>query len=311
MPAWKDKLANGEILLIDGAMGTELERRGVPMHEETWSGAAVIEHPDAIIGAHEDYIRAGAEVIITNTFGASPHMLKAMGYADRDEEIIEGAVDLAKRARDNCGVDVAIAGSISTMSAGSDTADPGDRHTDAEIEDSMSRMAQALARAGCDMIALEMMQDCRRAPVATQAAKDTGLPVWLGLTCAWNENRDRLVGFDFPDYAFDDFLAAMLPIGPDVVSIMHSDVDVTTAALEVLKKSWKGPLGAYPESGYFTMPNWQFVDVIEPAELVARARGWVDQGVTILGGCCGLGPEHIRALHDAIPSMARASGDGA
>jgi homocysteine S-methyltransferase len=59
MPAWKDKLANGEILLIDGAMGTELERRGVPMHEETWSGAAVIEHPDAIIGAHEDYIRAG------------------------------------------------------------------------------------------------------------------------------------------------------------------------------------------------------------------------------------------------------------
>ncbi len=62
---------------------------------------------------------------------------------------------------------------------------------------------------------------------------------------------------------------------------MHSDVDVTTEALEVIKKRWNGPLGAYPESGYFTMPNWQFVDVIEPAELVSLAKGWVDQGVTI------------------------------
>ena len=96
MPAWKDKLENGEVLIIDGAMGTELERRGVPMHAETWSGAAVLEHPEAIVAAHEDYIRAGAEVIITNTFGASPHMLNAMGYGDRDEEIIRSAVDLAR-----------------------------------------------------------------------------------------------------------------------------------------------------------------------------------------------------------------------
>lgn len=303
MPAWKDKFDNGEMLIIDGAMGTELERRGVPMHAEAWSGAALIEHPDAIIGAHEDYIRAGAEVIITNTFGASPHMLKAMGYGDRDEAIIESAVDLAKRARDNTGVDVAIAGSISTMAAGGDVADPGDRHSDDEVVDSMNRMAQALARGGCDMIALEMMQDSHRAPIATQAAKDTGLPVWLGLTCAWNETRDKLVAFDFPEYDFDEFLAAMLPIGPDLVSIMHSDVDVTSAALDVVKQSWDGPLGAYPEAGYFTMPNWQFVDIIAPDDLVTRARGWVDQGVTVLGGCCGLGPEHIAALSKAAPTM--------
>jgi homocysteine S-methyltransferase len=303
MPAWKDKFDNGEILILDGAMGTELERRGVPMHKEAWSGAALIEHPEAVIGAHEDYIRAGADVIITNTFGASPHMLKAMGYGDRDEAIIEGAVDLAKRARDNTGADVAIAGSISTMAAGGDVADPGDRHSDDEVADSLHRMAQALARGGCDMIALEMMQDSKRAPIATQAAKDTGLPVWLGLSCAWNKERDRLVAFDYPDYLFDDFLAAMLPIGPDLVSIMHTDVDVTTVALDVVKQSWDGPLGAYPEAGYFTMPNWQFVDIIAPEDLVERARGWVAQGVTVLGGCCGLGPEHVAALRQAAPTM--------
>lgn len=306
MATWRDKLAAGEILVIDGAMGTELERRGVPMHAETWAGAALLEHPDKVREAHADYIRAGAEVIITNTFGASPHMLNAMGHGADAERIIAGAVDRAKEARDMVGRDVAIAGSISTMSAGSDTADPGDRHSPEEIADSMARMADALAEAGCDMIALEMMQDLSRAPVAMAAARRTGLPVWLGLTCAWNERRDGLVAFDFPDITFRSILDALLPMEPDVVSVMHTDVDATTAALEMVKTGYSGPLGAYPESGYFVMPHWNFVDVIAPDELVARSRGWVGQGVTILGGCCGLGPEHIRALDAARDELAAA-----
>jgi homocysteine S-methyltransferase len=167
----------------------------------------------------------------------------------------------------------------------------------------MARMADTLAEAGCDMIALEMMQDLSRAPVAMAAAKRTGLPVWLGLTCAWNQKRDALVAFDFPDTGFQSILDTLLPMGPDVVSVMHTDVDATTAALEMVKQGYSGPLGAYPESGYFEMPHWNFVDVIEPGELVDRARGWVGQGVTILGGCCGLGPEHIRALDAARDTL--------
>jgi len=299
MTTWSDKVAARDILIIDGAMGTELERRGVPMHAETWAGAALIEHPDKVRQAHRDYIEAGAELIITNTFGASPHMLNAMGHGADAEAIIKGAVGLAQEARDASGRDVAIAGSISTMSAGSDTADPGDRHSKAEIRDSMFRMADALAEGGCDMIALEMMQDLTRAPIAMEAAKQTGLPVWLGLTCIWNQNRDTLVAFDFHDTTFQSILDRLLPLGPDVVSVMHTDVDATTTALEMVKKGFDGPLGAYPESGYFEMPHWNFVDVITPDALVNRAMGWVGQGVSILGGCCGLGPEHITALSSA------------
>jgi S-methylmethionine-dependent homocysteine/selenocysteine methylase len=253
--------------------------------------------------AHLDYIRAGAELIITNTFGASPHMLNAMGHGADAEDIIRGAVKLAQEARDESGRDVAIAGSISTMSAGSDTADPGDRHTVAEIRDSMFRMADALAEGGCDMIALEMMQDLTRAPIAMEAAKQTGLPVWLGLTCIWNEGRDTLVAFDFHDTTFQSILDPQLPKGPPVVSVMHTHVDATTVALEMVKKGFDGPLGAYPESGYFEMPHWNFVDVIAPDELVSRAKGWIGQGVSILGGCCGLGPEHIAALDLARPEL--------
>ncbi len=81
---------------------------------------------------------------------------------------------------------------------------------------------------------------------------------------------------------------------------MHSTVDDTTVGLSALSEYWQGPTGAYPESGYFIMPNWQFVDIIDPDDLVTRARDWADSGVQILGGCCGLGVPHIEALNVAF-----------
>ena len=198
-------------------MGTELERRGVPMHSETWAGAALIEHPEAVVDVHADFIRAGAEVIITNTFGASPLMLEAMGYGERAEAIIRGSVDLARRARDRVGRDVAIAGSISTMAPGGDLSRPGNLQSDDEIADSLGRMARALADGGCDLIALEMMRDARCAPIAMHSARETGLPVWLGLACTREKDSGDLVAFDVPENRFVDTLAATLPLEPDLV----------------------------------------------------------------------------------------------
>ncbi|MFN0190742.1 MAG: homocysteine S-methyltransferase family protein, partial [Aestuariivirga sp.] len=70
----------------------------------------------------------------------------------------------------------------------------------------------------------------------------------------------------------------------------------TDMAIPLLKTFWQGAMGAYPESGYFKMPDWQFIDVIPPTLLLAKARAWKELGVSILGGCCGIGPEHIKAL---------------
>ncbi|MBT6203516.1 MAG: homocysteine S-methyltransferase family protein [Alphaproteobacteria bacterium] len=305
MSAWKDKLDNGEILLIDGAMGTELERRGVPMSAISWSGTSLVENPEEIIAAHEDYIRAGAEVIITNTFGVGPYLLEELGYADRVDELIRSAGELAQRARDNVGIDVAIAGSI---------ADPGIRNRDwvrdapepgeQEMLDSAGRMATQLAAGGCDLIALEMMMDTVVATIGLKAAKATGLPVWMGLSVRWNEAGDTLIDHNGSGKAtLDDMLDAWLPHEPDAINVMHTAIDATGPALDVVRARYDGPMGAYPESGYFTMPNWQFVDIIAPDDLIREARGWVGQGATILGGCCGLGPEHIIVLRDAIPSM--------
>ncbi len=119
--AWQRRLDADQIVLIDGATGTELQRRGVPMDKLVWSGAAVLTHPDAVRATHEDYIRAGAQIIITNTFASTRQMLGPAGYGDEVEAVHRGAVDLAKQARDNVGDQtVAIAGSISTDPPGFD-----------------------------------------------------------------------------------------------------------------------------------------------------------------------------------------------
>ena len=85
-----------------------------------------------------------------------------------------------------------------------------------------------------------------------------------------------------------------------VIGIMHSAVPDMTAGIDMLRERWSGPMAAYPESGYFTMPHWQFVDIIAKDDLVNEARGWRRRGVQIIGGCCGIGPEHIEALNAAL-----------
>ncbi|MEQ9349182.1 MAG: homocysteine S-methyltransferase family protein, partial [Alphaproteobacteria bacterium] len=95
-----ERLRNGPPLLLDGATGSELERRGVPMDDAAWSGAAVHTHPDVVREVHADYIRAGAEVVITNTFATARHALVPAGLDGETAAINRRAVALAREARD-------------------------------------------------------------------------------------------------------------------------------------------------------------------------------------------------------------------
>src|SRR5215210_7884834 len=112
------RLDAGEVVILDGAMGTELQRRGVPMDDVAWDAAALDTHPDLV---REDYIEAGAEVIITNTFATARHVLEPAGMGGQFRALNMRAVTLAKEARENVADgSVFIAGSISTMSAHDD-----------------------------------------------------------------------------------------------------------------------------------------------------------------------------------------------
>jgi S-methylmethionine-dependent homocysteine/selenocysteine methylase len=305
--SWQQALEADRIVLIDGATGTELQRRGVPMDAIAWSGAAVLTHPDVVRQIHEDYIRAGARVIITNTFGSTRQMLEPAGFGDRVEAVHRRAVELARQARDNAGEEgVAVAGSISTEPPGfeRDAFLPPDKELAAYRE-----AAGLLAAAGVDLIALEMIVETTHASRAIQAALETGLPVWLGVGCR-KTREGRIVSFDHAGLDLATVLDAVIPMGPSVVNIMHSEIGAVPEAIELLRQRWSGPFGVYPESGYFTKPHWNFVDVIPPADLVTEALGWVAAGARLLGGCCGTNPDHIRALRDAMPRLDAARGVG-
>src|SRR5918999_908911 len=101
MSALQQRLDGEEVVILDGAMGTELERRGVPMDAVAWDAAALLTHPDTVREVHEDYIRAGAEVIITNTFATARHVLEPAGMGERFRELNPRAVTLAQEAREN------------------------------------------------------------------------------------------------------------------------------------------------------------------------------------------------------------------
>lgn len=298
-----DRLSSGQVIMLDGGTGTEIERRGVPMSGEVWCAEANLTHPDAIRAVHVDYIRAGADIITANTFASSPLMFDAHGRLDDMVRIDAIALRLAREACDMAGApQTVIAGSFSTMrpvTPGGDRTDTGRQWPARVAQDLMRRKAESLVAAGADFILLEMMRDLDYSLLAMEAATATGLPVWLGVA-AERRADGQLAGFGRNDWRLADIVPALMGGGARVCSVMHTSPNDTDEALSIVAADWSGPLGAYPECGYFKMPGWQFVDIIAPDDLVEKARDWRRAGVTILGGCCGTGPEHVAALARAF-----------
>ena len=298
---WQEKLEHGQVVLLDGGTGTELQRRGVPMSDAAWSALAVHTHPRIVREVHEAYIEAGAEVIITNTFGTGRYLLEAAGLADEVDAINRNAVRLAVQAREASGKDVAIAGSLSNLPPGFDTANYPPHGVELA---GLREWAAILADSGADLIALEMLQDASHGSRAMEAALDTGLPVWLGVSCKRGPNG-ALVSFDRSHVDFTEPLNALIPMGPDVVNIMHNEPETVADAMAMVRERWQGPIGVYPEIGDFQPPDWQFDANATPQALVEQARDWVARGARLIGGCCGTTPEHISALNEAFSAPPR------
>lgn len=269
------------------------------MNDDIWSGLAIATHPDVVRQVHIDYIQAGAEVIITNTFASGRHMLQAAGVESQTAAINRQAAQLAHQARDEAAEHpVWIAGSISLMTAGDDNASmPSLR----EMRAHCTEQAELLAGAGVDLLILEMMRDIDYSSSAVEAATATGLPVWVGFSCAGAQDGSLILSPTIEqEIPLSTGVAAVMAVGGSLAAVMHSDINITGPALAEVQAVWSGPTGAYPESGYFIMPNWQFVDIISPQAFVGKAMEWVAQGAKLVGGCCGIGLPHIRALAERL-----------
>ena len=297
----KDKSDNGDIVLLDGGTGSEIERQGIKMNDLAWCGIAHMEQPEVVRQVHESYIHAGADVIIANTFSTAPHILQRLGLEDKIAEINQSAVRLALQARDNTGQDVCIAASMSSTPAFDSVRMP----TDDAAREGYLRQAELLVEAGAELIIAEMMRDIDNARIVVGAARSTGIPVWTGFSAFINDDNDvtnyvSIRGLELEILSFKKMAQEVLSVGCDAAGVMHTSVHHTGPALTELNKLWGGPVFAYAESGHFVPPSWKFEDIISPQDYLGYARRWINQGVKVIGGCCGMGPEHIRVLRENL-----------
>lgn len=296
----KTRLDHGDIAILDGATGTELQRRGIDMDPAAWCGVASLANQQTLTEIHTDYIAAGAEVVTANTFATSRVVLAQAGYGDKVAEINRAAVDAALSAREAAGnPDVVVAGSLSHLATFSGTNPaPDQRPSEAEAADAFHELAALLKSLGVELLLLEMMYKPTLVPLVVEAARATGLPVWFGLSARRGPD-ERLLSYlpeaEVPLQRIVDLIPEAGPGGIDAAGCMHSGAEVTSEALTLIRKRFKGPLAAYPDSGYFEMPDWRFHDVIAPERLEQFYLDWLDQGAQIIGGCCGLTIDHVKA----------------
>jgi len=290
--ALMQRLHNGDRILIDGATGTEIERRGVPMVDNAWNGGGTLTHPEVVRQVHEDYIRCGAQIVISNTFSTSRHVLQDAGLEEHFEMLNRRGVELALEARTNMQAqDVLVAGGITHWSFTRQF--PPHQQLQANTEEQAAIMADA----GADLIMLEMMADVERMLILLAAARKSGLPVWVGFSCHIDEQGIvRLL--DDPTLA--EGIEAIKDKDVPLISIMHTEVEDIEACLEVLQANWSGLTGVYAHSGEFVAPNWVFNDTISPEDYASAAKTWMGCGVQVIGGCCGIGVEHIALLEDLV-----------
>jgi S-methylmethionine-dependent homocysteine/selenocysteine methylase len=274
------RLHSGERILIDGATGTEIERRGVPTH------------PDIVRQVHEDYIRSGAQVVITNTFSTSLHVLQDVGLAEHFELLNRRGVELAREARANMQKPaVLVAGGITHWSFTGQNPPPD------QLRANIAEQAAIMADAGADLIMLEMMADVDRMLILLTAAQESGLPVWVGFSCRLDDQGVvRLL--DGPTLA--EGIGAIQEMNVPLVSIMHTEVTDVNASLDVLEANWSGLIGVYAHSGDFVDPNWVFTNTISAQEYAAAVLPWLQRRVQVIGGCCGIGIEHMQLLQELV-----------
>jgi len=291
------RLMRGELILLDGALGTELERRGVATPLPLWSAQAVIDSPDALGAIHEEYARAGADILATATFRTTPRVMRKVGRPDSDaDRLTEAAVRIAAAARDRASVTrkTWVGGSIGPLE---DCYRPEDAPAPDEALREHRDQAARLSRAGAELLLLETLNTIGEARAAAKAASESGLPFTVSFIC--KSGAALLSGEPLAEAA-----RAVEGFGPLAILVNCTPIPETASCLEALNRATSIPTGCYPNAGAVgDSQTWSFDPTVTPERFAILAQEWIGLGAQILGGCCGTTPAHIRALREALPPV--------
>jgi len=286
--AFRERLQEARPLVADGAMGTMLQAKGLAAGDapEVWN----LTQPEHIMGVHRTYIEAGADIVLTNSFGGSPFRLERAGLTDRVEEVNVQAARIAREAANGR------AFVLGSMGPSGEMLQPLGLRTFEELKEAFSLQAKALAAGGVDGILLETMNDLGEAEAAVQAVRESiDLPLLVSFSFDMNlrtmmgisprQAAEAILGWDVEGFGSN------CGRGPEemlaVVEEMHG---VAPDALLLAK----------PNAGLPDVVGGQTRYVFSPHDMARFAIQYVELGTRIVGACCGSTPDHIRAMASAI-----------
>ncbi len=284
-----------EITLLDGSIGQELVKRAGKAPTPLWSTTVMIDQPDILRDVHAEYFKVGASVATTNTYPVLHDRLVRAGLQDQIETLWAQAVKSAQSARNAHGSG-RIAGSIGPLIA---SYRPDICPSAAEAEKLYRDIVDALAP-HVDLLLIETMSSVDQADGALRAAMKSGRPVWIAVS---------VEDFDGSKLRSGENLADLAPVlnrhDTDAILINCSRPEAVSTAVDIVAQFGR-PFGAYANGftkiaqGFLkdapTVDALQERSDLSPAAYADFAMGWIDQGATIVGGCCEVGPDHIAEL---------------
>lgn len=311
-----DRLQAGDVLLMDGGTGSELQRRGANVLVATtaeselkaWSATANVDFAEVVQQVHQDYLRVGADLIISNNFWTTPRRLAMVGLADRWEYYARAAGQQALRARDALNPEAYVFGGIAppyvhdhrVAMPVSDVQALGA----AAVREEFRQPARVLTELGVDAILAEYVGFIEDGVAAVEGCASVGLPVFVGVRHLTEKGRMQY------GETLQDLVSALRGHRIAGILLMCSRPECVSAGLPLLRQAFEGPIGAYANVGYNPMVpvggrrhrgcNLLGSGAYSPSRLATFAREWKEMGAQLIGGCCATGPEHIMAMKSTV-----------
>jgi 5-methyltetrahydrofolate--homocysteine methyltransferase len=299
MHATLEQLLTDGPVLTDGAWGTQLQQRGLPLGEcpDRWN----LEHPDKVEEVAHAYLEAGSRVILTNTFGSNRFVLAHCGLADRVVELNRAGVEISRRAVEKWvaaahpskrpAVFASMGPSGVLLMAGQVTED--------NLQAAFDQQARAIADAGADGVVIETMTDLVETSLAVAAVRATGLPVVASMTFDSGANHDRTMMGVTPERAAELLTAVK-------VDVVGSNCGRGSGGMiEVCRRlhaNTDRPIWIKANAGLPEMVDGKTIYRQTPPEFAAHVPQLIEAGASFIGGCCGATPAFIRAVARQLQS---------
>ena len=301
-------LARQRFVVLDGGLATELERRGHNLNDPLWSARILVEQPDAIRAVHLDYLRAGAEIIVTASYQASFEGLAARGLsATAAEAVLTRSVTLAREARDQFQSESEDSGRMTPLvaaSIGPYGASLGDgseytgvyRVTDRQLRAWHASRLEVLAAAGPDLLACETIPSRREAEVLADLLEQRSvMPAWISFA-----GKDATLVVDGTPFA--ELVASIGQAGPVVaLGLNCTPPHLIAPLLQSVRDAGEKPFVVYPNAGSIWDAKSKQWRGEESAESIPRlVDRWYDLGARVIGGCCRTTPDTVRLIRERL-----------